>query len=106
MHVKILMSVGNIEPIEADALVQHIEDVLFKAPQPMCKPLLPSQHLTNRIVRLDKGVMYYYPVGGLNQNDENSAVVHYIQVLLLCIVWNTRDLKLLHVYCYMTYFHS
>lgn len=78
---------GNIEPVEAESVVQHIEDVLFKAPPSMCKPLLPSQHLTNRIVRLDKGVRYYYPVNGLNQSDENSALVHYTQV-------NPDDIKL------------
>lgn len=71
---------GNIEPAESESLVQHMEDVLFKGPEPTCKPLFPSQHLTNRIVKLDKGVMYCYPVEGLNQSDENSALVHYIQV--------------------------
>lgn len=71
---------GNIEPKEAEAVVQHIEDVLFKGPHSTCKPLFPSQHLANRIVKLDKGVRYCYPAQGLNQSDENSALVHYIQV--------------------------
>ncbi|ONK75239.1 uncharacterized protein A4U43_C03F14810 [Asparagus officinalis] len=71
---------GNIEPAEAESVVQHVEDVLFRGPQPTSKPLFPSQHLTNRVVKLDKGVIYHYPVEGLNQKDENSSLVHYIQV--------------------------
>ncbi|XP_073113934.1 insulin-degrading enzyme-like 1, peroxisomal isoform X1 [Elaeis guineensis] len=71
---------GNVEPHEAESMVQHIEDLLFKAPHPISKPLFPSQHLTNRIVKLEKGLKYYYPVEGLNQKNENSALVHYIQV--------------------------
>ncbi|KAK4798105.1 hypothetical protein SAY86_030431 [Trapa natans] len=38
------------------------------------------QHLTNRIIKLEKGTSYFYPALGLNPSDENSALVHYIQV--------------------------
>lgn len=71
---------GNIEPNEADSIVQHIEDILFKSTHPKCKPLFPSQHLTNRIIKLERGLCYYYPIEVLNEKDENSALVHYIQV--------------------------
>ncbi|KAL5540423.1 hypothetical protein UlMin_044939 [Ulmus minor] len=71
---------GNIERNEAESMVQHIEDILFKESNPVCQPLFPSQHLTNRVVKLEKGLGYFYGVEGLNPNDENSALVHYIQV--------------------------
>ncbi|KAK8918647.1 Zinc-metallopeptidase, peroxisomal [Platanthera zijinensis] len=70
---------GNIEPVKAEVMVQHIEDVLFQDPQSICKPLFPSQHLTNRIVKLERGAKYCFPVQGLNSSDENSALLYYIQ---------------------------
>ncbi|GAB4843855.1 Insulin-degrading enzyme-like 1, peroxisomal [Ancistrocladus abbreviatus] len=71
---------GNIEDNEAKSMIEHIEDVLFKGPHSICQSLFPSQHLTNRVVKLEKGRSYYYSANGLNPNDENSALVHYIQV--------------------------
>ncbi|KAI5318375.1 hypothetical protein L3X38_038083 [Prunus dulcis] len=71
---------GNLERNEAESMIQHIEDVLFKGSNPICQPLFPSQHLTNRVVKLEKGKSYFYPVEGLNPSDENSALIHYIQV--------------------------
>ncbi|KAA8517097.1 hypothetical protein F0562_017390 [Nyssa sinensis] len=71
---------GNIEPNEAESMVQHVEDVFFKGPQPIAQALFPSQHLTNRVVRLQRGTSYFYPAEGLNPSDENSALVHYMQV--------------------------
>uniref|UniRef100_A0A5B7AKQ5 Putative Insulinase (Peptidase family M16) family protein isoform 1 n=1 Tax=Davidia involucrata TaxID=16924 RepID=A0A5B7AKQ5_DAVIN len=71
---------GNIEPNEAESMVQHVEDVLFNGPQPISQALFPSQHLTNRVVRLQRGISYFYPAEGLNPSDENSSLVHYIQV--------------------------
>ncbi|XP_019456155.1 PREDICTED: insulin-degrading enzyme-like 1, peroxisomal [Lupinus angustifolius] len=71
---------GNIESHEAESMVRHIEDVLFKSPKPLCQPLFSSQHLTNRVVKLESGINYFYPSEGLNSDDENSALVHYIQV--------------------------
>ncbi|KAJ4782768.1 Insulinase (Peptidase family M16) family protein [Rhynchospora pubera] len=71
---------GNIEPNEAESIVEHIEEVLFKASNCPSKPLFPSQHLTKRIVKLQDGMKYFYAVKGLNPSDENSAVVNYIQV--------------------------
>ncbi|XP_072951084.1 insulin-degrading enzyme-like 1, peroxisomal [Typha angustifolia] len=71
---------GNIAPSEAKSFVQHIEDSLFNGPNSICKPLFPSQHLAKRIVKLERGLKYYYPTEVLNLTDENSALVHYIQV--------------------------
>ncbi|KAL1312426.1 hypothetical protein HN51_039044 [Arachis hypogaea] len=71
---------GNIEGNEAELMVRHIEDVLFKCSKPLCQPLFPSQHVTNRVVKLESGTSYFYPSECLNPNDENSALVHYIQV--------------------------
>ncbi|KAJ0982675.1 hypothetical protein J5N97_010930 [Dioscorea zingiberensis] len=71
---------GNIGSTEAESIIVHVEDTLFKSSQPTSKPLLPSEHLTKRIVKLESGLGFYYPVEGLNQTDENSALVHYIQI--------------------------
>ncbi|XP_042422587.1 insulin-degrading enzyme-like 1, peroxisomal isoform X1 [Zingiber officinale] len=71
---------GNIEPREADSIVQRIEDVLFKSTHPKCKPLFPSQHLANRIIKLEEGLRVYYPAEVLNIKDENSALIHYTQI--------------------------
>ncbi|KAL3755294.1 hypothetical protein ACJRO7_002358, partial [Eucalyptus globulus] len=71
---------GNIEREEAESIVQHIEDVLFKGSHPICKPVKPSQLMKSRLIILDEGVNYVYSTGGLNPNDENSALLHYIQI--------------------------
>ncbi|KAL1555332.1 Insulin-degrading enzyme-like 1, peroxisomal [Salvia divinorum] len=71
---------GNLEPKEAESMIQHIEDVFFKSSNPISKPLFGSQYMTNRVVKLERGINYFYSVEGLNPSDENSALVHYIQV--------------------------
>ncbi|KAF8403788.1 hypothetical protein HHK36_011894 [Tetracentron sinense] len=71
---------GNILPNEAESIIEHIEDVFYKGPQPISKTLLPSQHLANRIIKLERGTSHFYLAEGLNPSDENSALVHYIQV--------------------------
>ncbi|RVW16614.1 Insulin-degrading enzyme-like 1, peroxisomal [Vitis vinifera] len=71
---------GNIEPKEAESMIHHIEDIFYSGPRPICRPLFPSQYLTNRVIKLDRGMSYFYPAEGLNPSDENSALVHYIQV--------------------------
>ncbi|KAI4300786.1 hypothetical protein L6164_034122 [Bauhinia variegata] len=71
---------GNIEINEAKSMISHIEDVLFKCLNPLCQPLFSSQHLTNRVVKLESGTGYFYPSKCLNPDNENSALVHYIQV--------------------------
>lgn len=71
---------GNIEPNEAESMIQHVETVLYKGLDPKSKALFPSQHLTNRVIKLDRGRNYFYTAEGLNPSDENSALVHYIQV--------------------------
>jgi hypothetical protein len=73
---------GNVETSEAESMIQHIEDVFFSGSNPVCQPLFSSQHVTNRVVKLERGMSYFYPAEGLNPNDENSALVHYIQVIL------------------------
>lgn len=72
--------VGNLEPNEAESIIQHVEDVFFKSSNPRSQPLFASQYMTNRIVKLEKGINYFYSAEGLNPSDENSALIHYIQV--------------------------
>ncbi|GLT63108.1 hypothetical protein SLA2020_356930 [Shorea laevis] len=71
---------GNIERAEAESMIDHVEDIFFKGSNPICQPLFPSQHLTNRVVKLVRGMNYFYSKEGLNPSDENSALLHYIQV--------------------------
>ncbi|KAI3750269.1 hypothetical protein L2E82_20902 [Cichorium intybus] len=71
---------GNMEPNEAELMIQHVENVLFKGRKPLSQALFPSQHLTNRVVNLEKGITYCYTKEGLNPSNENSALLHYIQV--------------------------
>ncbi|XP_073016087.1 insulin-degrading enzyme-like 1, peroxisomal [Primulina eburnea] len=71
---------GNLEPHEAETMMQHIEDVFFKAPNPISQALFRSQYMANRIIKLERGLNYFYSAEGLNPSDENSALVHYIQV--------------------------
>ncbi|KAG7561203.1 Metalloenzyme LuxS/M16 peptidase-like [Arabidopsis thaliana x Arabidopsis arenosa] len=71
---------GNVEKSEAESMVKHIEDVLFNDPKPICRPLYPSQFLTSRVAELGAGMKYFYHQEGSNPSDENSALVHYIQV--------------------------
>ncbi|GKV32547.1 hypothetical protein SLEP1_g41143 [Rubroshorea leprosula] len=71
---------GNIERAEAESIIEHVEDIFFKGSNPICQPLFPSQHLTNRVVKLVRGMNYFCSKEGLNPSDENSALLHYIQV--------------------------
>ncbi|QCD97433.1 insulin-degrading enzyme-like 1, peroxisomal [Vigna unguiculata] len=71
---------GNIESHEAESMVKHVENVLFNCSKPLCKPLFSSQHLANRVVKLQSGMNYFYPSECLNPENENSALLHYIQV--------------------------
>ncbi|XP_014495754.1 insulin-degrading enzyme-like 1, peroxisomal [Vigna radiata var. radiata] len=71
---------GNIESHEAESMVKHVENVLFNYSTPLCKPLFSSQHLVNRVVKLKSGMNYFYPSECLNPENENSALLHYIQV--------------------------
>ncbi|KAL9269959.1 Insulin-degrading enzyme-like 1, peroxisomal-like protein, partial [Drosera capensis] len=69
---------GNIEAKEAESMINHVEEVLFQGTHPVCRPIFPSQHLTNRVIKLSKGRSYSFLANGLNPKDENSALVHYI----------------------------
>lgn len=71
---------GNVEPNEAESMILHIEDIFFKSPGSISQALFASQHLTKRIVKLERGIHYFYSAEGLNPSDENSALIHYIQV--------------------------
>ncbi|GAB2227967.1 hypothetical protein Droror1_Dr00009796 [Drosera rotundifolia] len=71
---------GNVEAKEAESMINHVEEVLFQGTHPVCRPIFPSQHLTNRVIKLSKGRSYLFFANGLNPKDENSALVHYIQV--------------------------
>ncbi|KAF8045487.1 hypothetical protein N665_4811s0002 [Sinapis alba] len=71
---------GNVEKNEAESMVKHIEDVLFNNPKPISRPIFPSQTMTSRVVELGTGIKYFYHQEGSNPSDENSALVHYIQV--------------------------
>ncbi|BAF21958.1 insulin-degrading enzyme-like 1, peroxisomal [Oryza sativa Japonica Group] len=71
---------GNMEPGAVKGVMQHVEDILFNAPVSLCKALPSSQHLTKRIVKLERGLRYYYPALCLNHQDENSCLLHYIQI--------------------------
>nr|XP_027070779.1 insulin-degrading enzyme-like 1, peroxisomal isoform X1 [Coffea arabica] len=71
---------GNLEPTEAEKMVQYTEDIFFSGTRPISDALFTSQHLTHRVVKLKKGINYCYATEGLNPSDENSALVHYIQV--------------------------
>ncbi|KAK4412955.1 Insulin-degrading enzyme-like 1, peroxisomal [Sesamum alatum] len=71
---------GNLEPNEAETMIQHIEDVFFKGSNPLSQALFASQYMTNRIIKLERGRNYFYSAEGLNPSDENSALIHYIQV--------------------------
>ncbi|XP_048142037.1 insulin-degrading enzyme-like 1, peroxisomal isoform X2 [Rhodamnia argentea] len=81
---------GNIERNEAESIVHHIEDVFFNGTYPISKPALPSQLMTSRLVTLDEGASYVYSTEGLNPNDENSALIHYIQIHQDDIILNVR----------------
>ncbi|KAL8489554.1 hypothetical protein ACS0TY_025459 [Phlomoides rotata] len=74
------LAAGNLLPTEAETIIQHIEDVFFKGSDPRSQPLFASQYMTNRIVKLEKGIHYFFSTEGLNPSNENSALVHYIQV--------------------------
>ena len=80
---KAIQQLENIESNEAGFMIQHVEDVLFMGTKPLSQALFPSQHLTNRVVNLEKGVTYCYSKEGLNPSDENSALLHYIQVSIV-----------------------
>ncbi|KAL3819799.1 hypothetical protein ACJIZ3_005704 [Penstemon smallii] len=71
---------GNVEPNEAELMIQNVENVFFKSSNPISQALFASQFMTNRIVKLERGINYFYSAEGLNPSDENSALVHYIQV--------------------------
>ncbi|KAK9178338.1 hypothetical protein WN943_027528 [Citrus x changshan-huyou] len=73
---KVDLYCGNIDSTEAGSMIQYIKDVFFKGSNPICQPLFPPQHLTNRLISLDKGKNYVYSNRGLNPSDENSCLVH------------------------------
>ncbi|KAG2548394.1 hypothetical protein PVAP13_9KG183300 [Panicum virgatum] len=71
---------GNIEPSEAKSVVQEIENIIFNAPNSLFKSMSPSEYLTKRVIMLENELKCYYQTEGLNQKNENSSVIQYIQV--------------------------
>ncbi|CAN4107220.1 unnamed protein product [Withania somnifera] len=71
---------GNIDSQEAVSMIQHVEDALYKGAKPLSRALFASEHLSSRIINLEESKHYFYAAEGLNTSDENSALVHYIQV--------------------------
>lgn len=71
---------GNIEPGEAESIVQEIEDTIFNTPSSAFKPMSPSQYLIKRVIMLENEIKCRYQIEGLNQKNENSSIVQYIQV--------------------------
>ncbi|KAF3666553.1 Zinc-metallopeptidase, peroxisomal [Capsicum annuum] len=71
---------GNIDSKEAVSMIQYVEDALYKGTKPLSRALFASEHLSSRIINLEESVNYVYAAEGLNSCDENSALVHYIQV--------------------------
>lgn len=78
-HTFTILIVGNIEPSEAKSVVQEIEDIIFNAPNSLFRSMSPSEYLTKRVMMLDE-LKCYYQIEGLNQKNENSSVIQYIQV--------------------------
>lgn len=71
---------GNIEPNDATSIVQEIEDTIFNTPNSVFKSMSPSQYLIKRVIMLENELKCYHQIEGLNQKNENSSVVQYIQV--------------------------
>lgn len=71
---------GNIEPGEAESIVQEIEDTVFNTPNSLFKSMSPSQYLIKRVIMLENELKCYYQIEGLNPKNENSSIVQYIQV--------------------------
>eukprot|EP00249_Psilotum_nudum_P021715 c28217_g1_i1 orf=297-3335(+) len=70
---------GNLTSDEAVLLIENTENCLSEGLVKI-KPMFASQLMEHRIVKLAPGANYYYPVTGLNQLDENSALHIYLQV--------------------------
>ncbi|KAG2324874.1 hypothetical protein Bca52824_007602 [Brassica carinata] len=96
----------NVRSSEAEAMVTHIEDVLYNDRKPICRPFSPSQHLTNRVVKLQEGKKYIYRQEGSNPSDENSALVHYIQVFHQDDCSMNIKLQLFHLIAKQATFHQ
>lgn len=79
-QVWLIYFAGNITANEAEALLKHVEVALSEGPIAKAKPLFASQQRERRIVRLAPGYDYYYPTVCLNPDDENSALINYLQV--------------------------
>ena len=75
-----ILLVGNIEPSEAKSVVEEIENTIFNAPNSLFKSMSPSEYLTKRVIMLENELKCYYQTEGLNQKNENSSVIQYIQV--------------------------
>jgi insulysin len=75
-----ILLVGNIEPSEAKSIVEEIENTIFTTPNSLFKSMSPSEYLIKRVIMLENDLKCYYQTEGLNQKNENSSVIQYIQV--------------------------
>ncbi|XP_022766679.1 insulin-degrading enzyme-like 1, peroxisomal isoform X2 [Durio zibethinus] len=88
---------GNMEREEATSIIEIAEDIFFKGSNPKCQPWFPSLHLTNEVVKLERGISYIYSEECLNPSNENSALLHYIQVHRDDFVLNVKILLFQHI---------
>ncbi|XVE85001.1 hypothetical protein DITRI_Ditri17bG0057300 [Diplodiscus trichospermus] len=85
----------NMEPEEAISIIEHVEDIFFKGSNPICQPCFPTSQLTNAVVKFESGMSYLYSEEGPNPSNENSVLLHYIQVHRDDFVLNVK-LQLFH----------
>lgn len=71
---------GNMAAAEAEQFLAHVEEVLAHGPGLKVRPLFASQHAEKRVVQLPPGAAFYHPLPGLNPDEDNSALLFYLQV--------------------------
>ncbi|CAI5471466.1 unnamed protein product [Closterium sp. Yama58-4] len=80
-HVSLeLFASGNIAPTDAIAFAQETESRLRSSPIAAAEPPVPAQWPEMRMVRLGDGSAAVLAGDNLNPDDENSALVFYLQV--------------------------
>jgi insulysin len=71
---------GNVTSREAGSMMENIEGILKSGPLVDVKAPCLSQLSERRITCLEPGIEWFYPVAGMNPDDENSATGIYFQV--------------------------
>lgn len=62
--------------------MEQIETTLSDGPIVKARPPFQSQLTEQRILKLEPGADFYYPIAGTNPQDENSSLQTYFQVNL------------------------